>query len=270
MNIIQLHQKVKFIIDHKFSPRFRLSDYDDAINTCIGQIVKDRIGNIKQPGKPYSLQSSELLRDELYTLVKNSSPLAVNGNKVPITIGGNQNYPADFYTLINLKVNISGQEYVCYPTTYHEADTNRKDPFKRATTNYPDKVYNIEDATGQTIDWGLKGTLISASMQYLSQPVKVNSGIVIKIGDLLPLGTQVISTSDATKYDGITYKTGVLFTFTNATIGLSSGSAVYNWVDHNLAVTLEEEVAMAAASLLSKTTEDWNKGKVFDNEVAKV
>ena len=270
MNIIQLHQRVKFIIDHKFSPRFRLSDYDDAINVCINNIVKDRIGNVKQPGKPYSIQAFQMVRDELYTLVKDSNSMAVSGNKVPINIGGFQNYPLDYYSLINLKVNISGEEFTCYPTTYHEFDTNRKDPFKRATTNYPDKVYNIEDATGQTIDWGVKGTLLSASMQYISQPVRVSSGTQIAVGVLLPLGTQVISTSDKTKYDGVSYLTGTMFTFTNPAIGLSSGSAVYSWVDHNLPVTLEEEVAMAAASLLSKTTEDYNKGKTFDVEVSKV
>lgn len=269
MNIIQLHQRVKFWLDHKFSPRFRLSDYDDAINVAILDIVKDRIGNVKQLGKPYSIQSSQVLREELYTLIK-MSPNLYTPTQIASSVGYLENYPPDHYLLLNLFATINGKEYVCYPTNNNEYDQLIKDPFKRARLSYPDKVYNIESSDGQKIIWGESAILNEIKMQYLSKPVEVSSGVEIKSGAVIPIGTQLISTSDKTVHLNVTYPTGVAFTVQSSASSLTSGSAVYNYVNQNTAIMLEEEIAKASAAILNKITEDYNKGKMTDYEQAKV
>ena len=69
MNIIQMMERIDFYNDRYKSARFADSNYMDAINASVNSLFKDKTDNKKQ-FRRYSFQSNELVRRELYTLIK--------------------------------------------------------------------------------------------------------------------------------------------------------------------------------------------------------
>jgi hypothetical protein len=75
-NTVQLHKKVKYLLDQPHSPRFRTGTIDDAINDAIERIVMNRfIPEQSQEGNR-GFQRNRVIRDELRPFVQRTSTSA--------------------------------------------------------------------------------------------------------------------------------------------------------------------------------------------------
>jgi hypothetical protein len=269
MNIIQIHNKIRVLLDNEDSPRHRPKNIDEIINTAIALIVDDRYDNEKQEKgqKKYSFQSSAKLRDQLYTLVKKSGWIVAEGDTIPST-----GYPSDFNYLIGPNVDVSGIETHALPLAYDEESTIHLDPKRRPSIIYPPRVYYIEYQSGLRIIWGAQGALIRAQLYYLKKPAVVSYGVEIPVDETLVQGAQIIGVTDSVVYkrlvaspedfttvsiaSGETYAVpvDVLYVFT-----FQSGISVKNAVNCDLPNNMHEEVSRRAAALISGTVENYNK-----------
>lgn len=69
-NTVQLHKKVKYLLDQTNSPRFRVDQIDEAINDAIDQIMFERFKPESPQDTQRGFQRNRILRDELRPLVK--------------------------------------------------------------------------------------------------------------------------------------------------------------------------------------------------------
>ena len=262
MNIIQIHEKVRFFIDHVNSPRYSLSHYDQAIRTAINDILEDRYDNIKNAKKEYWFQAVQRIRDELYTLVNVSGDIAASGAYLPIA-----SYPSGYRYLLNSYATISSTEYTTTPLSYDEEGVIDRNPYKRPQLTYPIRVYHIESALGLKIVWGSSVTLQTVKISYIKDPAEVSSGTEYRYDDGVFPGSYTVIAVETTKVTGGSiYQPGESFAMTGAST-LDYGSVVYNYTNTDLPSKLHEEIAKRASSILPKIVENYNKGMMMDKEV---
>lgn len=248
-NAIQMREAIDKLIDRVKSPRFNDNNYFTAINRATDLIVKDRVENIKKK-KNYSVQSSQRLRDELYTLVVPPSSM------VPTT---NITYPSDYYYLLSISASIDGIEAIVRPTTYNERDLLKRNPFKRPKTN---KIYYLENATSIDLLIPSGSAVTALAMDYLKTPDVVSIGT--ETDKINPGAAVLVISSTYTVYDeavhnGVTYYEGQ--SFLAVTTALTSGIVILtaSIVDSNMPSQLHEDIIGGAAAIMNGTVEDWQK-----------
>ncbi len=281
MNIIQIHNKIRVLLDNENSPRHLPATIDELIQTAITLIVDDRYGNEKkgpqQGGKNYSFQSTSKLRDQLYTLVKKTATaMTAVADTIPATA-----YPSDFMYLVSPIVNINGMTAIAVPLTYEEEAVIHFDPKRRPSIIYPARIYFIEHAGGFRIIWGAQGTLTNAHMYYIKTPASVFYGVEETnnvalqqyepdgngIGNKTLIAVTVVTlehkliAAPNTAVVG-TIQPGTRFTLTwdpLATYKILTGIAVKDSVDCDLPANLHEEVARRTAALINGTIENFDR-----------
>lgn len=249
-NAIQMREAVDKLIDRVKSPRFNDANYYTAINRAIDFIVKDRVENIKKK-KNYSFQSSQRLRDELYTLVMPTFS--------PIPTGNTIAFPADYKYLLAMGISVDNIETICRPITLNEKALMKRNPFKRPTTN---KTYYTEDSSGWQIFIPSGGTITSIDLDYLKLPNVVTIG---QENDKIASGVGVLTNAtDYIVYEeavhaGVTYYEGEVFTSSNT--NLTSGIVILRAtvIDSDMPESLHEEIITGAAAIMNGTVEDWQK-----------
>ena len=168
--------------DRVNSPRFSDENYYNAINQAIVSIVNERIEPIKQK-KPHGFETSQRLRDELYTLI----PPAVIG--VPTDDPTNPTadyfipYPVDYLYGLSIETVLDGNLVGAKPTTYGERPFLYRNPFKE-----PSEVtcYYIERSYGITVDVADDLVFSQYVLTYLKQPSTVS---IANPSDQLTTGT---------------------------------------------------------------------------------
>lgn len=269
MNIVELHLKANFFMDSEKSPRFKKLQVDKAINSAISDIVLDRYDNIRKDKKEYNFQSSQRLRDELYTIVKRDNTVSISDDFVKVLT------VTDYWLLLSLKASISGSWIDATPITYDERNIIEQDPFTRPSLTYPERIYRIESSEGVEIVYGDTGVLIAADMYYIQKPVKVNIGTEVSMpGTAIAGGTSVISYIDGTVLtqdgsgDTVTLNEGEKITLKPANDWtLTSGIVFKDFVETDIPEMLHEEIARKAASILSGNVENYNRWKTLNEDI---
>ena len=267
MNIVQQHFKTKFYLDSERSPRFQVTQVDKALNSAITDIVLDRYHNIRQEQRKYAFQTSQRLRDELYTLVQKVDDLQAQGDILLAS-----HFPDDYMLALIVIANISGQSIHTVPITYDEFSVIELDPFSRPSLTWPQRVYRIESAEGIKIIFGDIGSLVDGTMYYVKKPATVSIGTEVSNGGttLYP-GTSIIAYVDTNlimyRQSGGTFN----YTLKEGEILLigSVGGEAYGIVDTGIVFTdyvncdlpeiLHEEVCRKAAQILSGNVENYNR-----------
>ena len=162
-----MHSRVDQWLDTVSSPRYPSDQKDNAINTAIETIVNDRYYSLNPKERENSFQSSQRLRDELYTILA-VELIPSNGPYIPISDSLNYRF------LVHLKVKIDGIWYQSFPVTYDEIEILDNDPFRRPTLDYPSQVYRIEELTRIRIIWGMSSDLQYGRLYYLKNPQRVS------------------------------------------------------------------------------------------------
>lgn len=262
MNIIQQHERTRFYMDQVRSPRYLPETLNEALNVATLSIINDRYDNIKKMrrAKNYSFQAVQRVRDELYTIVKNSGAIVAAGNYLPIA-----SYPTDYKYMLQSWATIDGTEYRCSPTSY---DEDLDYAFKRPQISEPERVYWIESNLGVEILFGDSGTLASGRFWYISIPATVAHGIIRTAAYVYPANTTAICYTSTCVINAVTYTIGQTITVLAAQT-LTAGQAVDGYTNSDLPDTLHDEICRRAAEQLSGTAENYNKMQVLDRNVEK-
>lgn len=245
-NAIQMRVAIDSLIDRVKSPRFTDKRYYEAINQSIKKILDDRTENIKQP-KKYSVQSSERLRNELYSLIVNVAPVA----------GVAVAFPVDYYYLLELVVTCNGETNVCRALSYNEDGLIERNPFKKARAY---KTYFNETSSGWIIKVPTGGVISAIDLSYLKTPNIVSIGQEnnkISTGaNVLTLGSTYYVYDEAV-HNTTTYYEGQTFVAVNT--ALNSGTVINsaNIVNSDMPETLQDEIERLAAAILDGTVQDY-------------
>jgi hypothetical protein len=283
MNILQLHHKVTFFLDSVNSPRFNTFKKDESLNTAIMDIILDRYDNIRKAQKDYAFQTSQRLRDELYTLVKKQSNLSASGGIIPKT-----NFPSDYMLLLSMKANISGTWINTIPVTYDEYNILELNPYTYPSIEYPERIYRIESQQGVEIRFGDVGTLIAAEIFYLARPARVSIGttldstsptiyktavpeIIAYTDGILRLvmgggggGGATDDLGDKSIKKGEKY---IIGTYSEVGVQIISGIFAYDYTECDLPEVLHEEICRKAAQVLSGNVENYNRSQSLTNDI---
>jgi len=213
MNIIQSYAEVRRLLDRVRSPRYDDNLHlDPALNTAVRTFTKDRYDNIKkQTG--YSFQSSERLREELYTLVTDYI--------TPTVVSGRIQRPADFMYLVDVRIKFVGLDkwISASPATYNNEQELNIDPFSKPDN---EKFYVNESELGirPIIDPGLSFSQIEYCYVRIPKTVYSVQTNIPSPGPLI-IGNEYYVVVTAI-HDGVTYNPGSTFIAVNTV--LTSGS----------------------------------------------
>lgn len=245
-----MREAIDKLIDRVKSPRFNDDNYYDAINQAITMMVDDRVENIKKQ-KKYSFQSTQRLRDELYTLVVPTAAFAPTG----ITLA----FPNDYLYLLAINNVINGTRGICRPTTFNEKELVKRNPFKWPTD---EKSYYIENSAGWEFIIATGATFSSCELDYMKKPNVVsigNENDKINAGAAVLTVGQVYMVYDEAVHNSVTYYEGDTFTAANAV--LDSGTVILNSLitSSDMPEKLHEEICRGAGAIMNGTVEDWRK-----------
>jgi hypothetical protein len=265
MNLIEMKYRIDHSLDRVNSPRFDLSQYVDAIRKAERRIVNDRIAPIKEP-KNYSVERSQRLTEELFTLVVKTNPITPVNNQVPI--------PADNQYILLVGFNFNGITGYSIPMTHMQLSDVDENPF--ASPKIPsgknfNRVKHLTTNTGLELYYGANAGLTDVTISYIKHQAKVSLGKlsdIIEDGGALVIGTAYYILEES-EINGITYYPGELINATAAllTTGKLIPAAVV--VNSELPERMQDEVCNLAARIMSGDIEDYNKAGNLEDETLK-
>jgi len=265
MNIVELHERIRFWTDLVQSTRFEASDIDNAINAAMNDIVEQKYYSTRK-GKGDSFQRTQKVRDELRTLVKilaTDTPGAVLTNYSGYSEIPYNTYPVDYKYLLCIAIYKSGVAYNCWPITYDRVNSFPSNPFRRVRLGGFPKAYYNESARGITITHALTAP-DKAIYYYLSQATQWAYGIEYGITHSFTNGQNIIITSESAVYNGGTYLRGTeVVAQPIPSLNLTSGTAVSNFVNSDVNSNLHEMIARQAAVNLMITIQKFDQAKAI-------
>ena len=257
MNVIQIYEMIRTMLDEHGSPRQDERSLYEAVNFAIEAIVNDRYDNLRIK-KPYSFQAIQRVRDELFTLVNRTLNLTMSGDLLDYTV---LNYPSNIRYLLDMSLKLSnGSEYFSTPIEYDTIGPTMRDPNKKPCIECTEaRVYHNESSTGITFYWGDFYTAVTARFNYLKHPSVASHGNIRTTAYTWLINMSVIALDD-TVYNGNTYYAGQAFTVIVATANqITSGRVVDGWTDTDLPQTLHHEIVARAAAFLAGSVENYQK-----------
>lgn len=267
MNIVQIQQKVKSRLDQINTPRFETFQIDNTINTAIDNIIRYKMSGVIENGKRVSFQKTKIIRDELYTIVKKRSN--VDANPIIITNNIISGLPSDtgniYRYLLLLQITVNGVlTDFCVPTTYDDFAVLKRNPYNRPSKDYPFNFYYIESSSGLECQYNQSGSdaITAAEIHYISQPAVVDYGTEVTSTYAFDGVKKCIAVTTCVMA-GTTYKKGVEWTPGNG-VHLTSGTAVIDYVNTDLPLSLHEEIVTEAAKMLNADVENFDKWKVME------
>lgn len=266
MNIVQLHERVRFWTDTVGSARFEPSDLDNAVNTAMNDIIEERYLPMHKQNKGDSFQRSQRIRDELSSLVEVSDS-SVGGNITLSNFTGYSiipfnSYPANYkYLLAIATYDASGNKYNCWPITYDRINIIEDNPYRRVRLTPDVKQYYNEGSEGIRITTLLAP--VKAVIHYLSVPIQWNFGLEWGTGHNFNPGDIIIVTSESVVYNGATYLRGATISIINPFLQLTSGTAVVSYSNSNVNVSIHEEIARKGAINALISIKEFDKAKAI-------
>lgn len=274
MNIIQLHERVRFWVDTVASTRFESEDIDQAINNSIREIVDEKYDHSRLNHRGDSFQRTQRIRDELSDLVKDldtdgSLSMAVESEFVRITT-----FPDDYRYLTSIAVFVGETKYNCWPLTDDRKNVISSNPFRRVRSGLFPKCYYIENE-GEihvyhpfgTNPGGTAPLPTKVAITYLADTVDVFYGYEKGPSDAIGDPVNCIVSLSPTMYNFVTYNAGDTFTTTGAFSNIAYGLVVIDWINPNINGYLHEEVAKRAAANCLLSAGNFEKYKAFKAEV---
>jgi hypothetical protein len=271
MNIVQLHDRIRFWTDTVGSARFDAADIDQAANNSIKEVVDEKYDRSKLNHSGDSFQRTQRIRDELSNITKEldtdgSLTLTNQTGYVMLTT-----FPSDYRYLLAIALFVGTTRYNAWPLTYDRQNTIDSNPYRRTRSGLFPKLYYIESDQGIKVLHPFASTApTKVLIAYLADPVDVDYGTELGPSDIVGLSTSVIASKTTTLYDGTEYKSGDEFTTNGVTDTIDYGLVVKDFVNPDINGFLHEEVAKRAAANCLLTAGDFEKYKAFKAEVLAV
>ena len=271
MNIVQLHDRVRFWTDTVGSARFDADDIDQSINNTIKEIVDEKYDHSKLNHNQDSFQRTQRIRDELSNITKEldtDGSLNMTNNDDHVLV---DTFPDNYRFLLAIALYVGSSKYNCWPLTYDRKNTIDLNPYRRVRNGIFTKCYYIEYDQGIKIYHPFSSSSpTKIEIAYLSDPIDVSFGTEVGPSGVVGLNTPVIASQTPTSYDGTEYKSGDEFTTNGVTDTIDYGNVVKDFTDPNINGFLHEEVAKRAAANCLLTAGDFDKYKAFKAEVLAV
>lgn len=265
MNIVELHERIRFWTDTVQSTRFESSDIDNAINAAMNDIVEQKYYSTRK-GKGDSFQRTQKIRNELQSLVKlldTDTPGAILVNYTGYSEITATSYPSDYKYLLCISIYKDSIAYNCWPITYDRVNSFPNNPFRRVRSNIFPKAYYNESARGITITHALTSP-DKAIFYYLAQATQWAYGIEYNFTHSFVNGQPFIITSESAVYNGGTYLRGTkVIVQPIPNLNLTSGTAVSDFVDSDVNTNLHEMIARQAAVNLMITIQKFDQAKAI-------
>jgi hypothetical protein len=267
MNPIQLKQRIDFYNDLTRNARFTFTEYAIAVNDVVREFILENLGD-KENRNPKNFQWIDRINDQLYNLIKTSTPALVPGtaitNKYYTTKVSTLAFPNDYSDFVGLNLIINGLTVYGRPTSFNKLQPMLRDSFRHPTD---DNVFYNWNATGLTIYYN--GTASSASLVYIKDPVNYSIGQEANLIDgpiLLSAGSYYATAPSV--YNGVSYQIGDVITggFT-----LSSGQVILVSVTSpvDLADQVHEEIAKRASVKMLIASGNYPSAQAVQTEAAK-
>lgn len=267
MNPIQLKQRIDFYNDLTRNARFTFTEYAIAVNDVVREFILENLGD-KENRNPKNFQWIDRINDQLYNLIKTSTPALVAGtaitNKYYTTKVSTLAFPNDYSDFVGLNLIINGLTVYGRPTSFNKLQPMLRDSFRHPTDD--NVFYNWND-TGLTIYYN--GTASSASLVYIKDPVNYSIGQEANLIDgpiLLSAGSYYATAPSV--YNGVSYQIGDVITggFT-----LSSGQVILVSVTSpvDLADQVHEEIAKRASVKMLIASGNYPSAQAVQTEAAK-
>lgn len=260
MNVVQLHERVRFWLDTVGSARFEPFDIDNAVNAAMNDIVDQKYQSSRVAGRGDSFQRSQKLRDELSSIVK-AVQINTTGSVSP-ALAPKASFPADYKYLAAISV-FNGNTYNCWPLTYDRLNVIQANPYRRPRQVPFAKQYYVESETGISIHHSLSANPTSVTIHYISQPIQWAYGIDYTSSKSFVAGNVVIASSESVVYNGATYLRGTAITIVTGHENITSGTVVYDYTNSNINLPLHEEIARKAATFALISIKEFDKSKAL-------
>ena len=269
MNIIQLHERVRFWVDVVSSTRFESEDIDNGLNVAIDNKVRESYDQNRPMNKSDSFQRVQRLRDELGPLTQSLFMSDEDG----YDDDGINTLPADYGWMLGLElrtpetINHDAAWHPAYPMTYNRKGVLERNPFRRPRNKPSSKYYYIE-RDGEIQFIGPENyTFNGVRLSYLATPEIVNYGIEYTSGHSFAY-TSVVIAVEETVYNTNTYKIGDEITIIpGGGQGITSGRVVFGYTECDVRATTHEEIARRAAINLLLTSDQFDKAKALREEI---
>ena len=271
MNIVQLHERVRFWIDTVGSARFESQDIDNAINAAMNDIVDEKYKASRAISKGDSFQRSQKIRDELSSIVKVadttggaditiSNPVTGSQSLIPIA-----SFPSTYRYLLSAALyDAVPAAHNCWPLTYDRLNIIGDNPFRRPRLLPKSKQYFIESSLGITFYHAFGVAATRAILYYLKNPTLFNFGIERDSSYTWTVsGTAVIVTSEAMVYATTSYVLGDEVTITTPNLTITSGTVIDTFTESDINIQLHELIARRAAINSLLTIKEFDKSKAL-------
>lgn len=273
MNAISIKERVDFYNNLTKAARFLFSEYNIAFNNAIQQFIDDKMGD-EQQRMPENFQWIQSVRDDLYTLIKTSSPTLTDGtlvtteyySSIPTTFP----FPTDYYDFITLRHIISGKTTFSRPTDYNSDIPLLENSFKHPTNK---KTYYNENATGMTIWRGDTGTMTSAQFTYLKTPATFTIGTEANLINATATLTNalVYYATEISVYNGTTYAVGASITGNGTVGGLTSGQVILstNTTTTDLPERVQDDLCKKCSVIMLKSIGMYDEAAAAESQISK-
>jgi hypothetical protein len=271
MNIVQLHEKVKFWVDVVATQRFESEDYDNAINTAISDLVREKApDHTRLMNRSDTFQRNDRIRQELRPLVMNLRKFT----HIDVQVVGTTfrleftSVAPEIRQILSLKIQDEDSTwYNCYPLTYDRKNIINHNPFRTPRVKPSPKIYYIERTEGYDIvDNGLLIGIDDVEMSVLKEPTYVQWGTEYSTPDIFSIGDVLYCLTDVV-YNGNNYYIGDPITIVAGALQITSGEVLGNYTDTDLPAMLHEEIARRAAVNVLNTANQYEKARSLMQEI---
>ena len=248
MNIIELHEKVRFWLDFVGSTRFESEDIDKGINSAINLIQGEKYDKTKVNHNSQAFEKTQSVRDELREFVvfidKDTSP--------SITLTNEDGYihvtdlPSNYRYMLYLELFVGDKGYEVAPSSRNRKAVDSKNPFRKTVDNAFKRCTFEEVSDGIKIYHPFETDVpTNVKIDYLKEPAKVYYGIEFT-DNSAAINTEAICTMTPSLIAGTPLKTGDEFN-TGSPVTFSYGAYVTGFVNPELNSALHEELSIKAA-----------------------
>lgn len=278
MNIVQLHERVRFWLDIVSSPRFESQDIDNALNVAIDSKIRESYDDKRPINRSDTFQRVQRLRDELGPLVKKLSltdfDLVYNTTDKITELSFKSGKASDYGWLLSFRIKFDNNGWkTVMPLTYNRKNTISANPFRRVRSTSDSYIYYHESSDSNNDmkwlilhDYYATDTINDVEVYYLATGDNVNYGIEYDSSKVFNVDDIIIAVEE-TVYDSTTYTIGSDIKISGTNYSITSGKVVYGYTNPLIRSTAHEEISRRAAINLLLTAGLFDKARSLREEI---
>jgi hypothetical protein len=268
MNIVQMHEAVRFWLDVVRSPRYEEQAIDTALNLVVEKILDEKTTYASLLHSADSVQATQRVRDQLGTLVRrltHTQGLVITPGAVETKIAITDK--SQYRHMLELSVFEGTDKYPCFALSHMEHAVINQNPYRKPRLGTFSRLYFMEEDGATLVVHPDQITIDGAEMFILRQPLSMNYGLVYDSTKAFVAGDKVIVVDKYTKYNGLDRFVGEEITIAAPNFNITEGRVTFNYRNTELSITLREEMTRRAAVELLRTTGQMEKATALLSEM---